>query len=187
MVEEEFWPRRLWAFAGADAVGASPAGYWDSHWAVGVRCEGLERQSRDAGGWGQEGCDFFWDLRLGQPDLPAEVWAGDCEQPAVCLWLDGCFEWSGVCCLRVSIIFILSSFVFPSCLIFSKFCVNLLSWWSVDDFFFNKVTAFTFSLFFVLLVILCWDFDALFPFFFWILFSLWFAFKCEMVKFLVRV
>jgi hypothetical protein len=144
MVEEGIGPGRLWAFAGADAVGASQAGYWDSHWGVGVRCAGIEGQSRYVGGWRKEGFDFLWDLLLGQPDLPVEVWAGYCEQPAVCLWLEGSFfgvEW------RVCVIQIMTC-LFCHLLFIGLFCfcckVFGFAWFfCVDDmaaiFVFNKV------------------------------------------------
>jgi hypothetical protein len=192
MVEEEYGPGSLWAFAGANAVGASPAGYRDSHWGVGVRCAGFEGQPRYVGGWRQEGRNLLRDLRLGQSDLPAEVWAGYCEQPAVCLWLEGSFfgvEWR-VCVIQIMACLFCHLFFIGLFLLCCK--VPGFAWYFCVDyvaviFVFNKVASFFLASFFSIFCFFGWDFGTLFLFSFWILFSLWFAFKCEMVEFLIRV
>jgi hypothetical protein len=95
VVEEGYGSGGLWALAGADAIGASQVGFGESYRGLRGRGAGSEGQSCYVGGWGEKGCGLLWDLQSGLSDLPAEIWAGYCGQPAVCLWLDGVFgvEW----------------------------------------------------------------------------------------------
>ncbi len=84
------------ASAWANASGASEGGPRDPHRPSGGRCEVSPKRLPVPERRGQEGRYVRHDLWLGQWNLPAEVWAGFREQPAVLL-LDSSLNRSNVC------------------------------------------------------------------------------------------